>query len=130
MTCAISCSSVPTRQQYTINTSVSLNQPAILSIIPSIGSLHVSLNAQETAFKDFRGFFADVYCKLIPRWQLAKRPKPWMISLYILELVYGGAFIWDAVKINLVFVKTLNTEHCRTFWKTTYLQCILLHSNF
>ena len=97
-TYAVPHGSVPTRQQCTINTSVSPNQPAILSVIPCIGPLHVSLNAQETVFKDFRGFIADVYCKLFPRCQLARSPKPWRISL-ILELVYGGwLFIWDAVK--------------------------------
>ena len=99
-TYAVPHCSVPTRQQCTINTSVSPNQPAILSVIPCIGPLHVSLNAQETVFKDFRGFFADVYCKLFPRFQLAKSPKPWRIRL-ILELVYGGwLFIRDAVKIK------------------------------
>ena len=97
-TYAVPHGSVPTRQQCTINTSVSPNQPAILSVIPCIGPLHVSLNAQETVFKDFRGFFADVYCKLFPRCQLARSPKPWRISL-ILELVFGGwLFIRDAVK--------------------------------
>ena len=75
-TYAVPHCSVPTRQQCTINTSVSPNQPAILSVIPCIGPLHVSLNAQETVFKDFRGFFADVYCKLFPRCQLARSPKP------------------------------------------------------
>ena len=97
-TYAVPHCSVPTKQQCTINTSVSPNQPAILSVIPCIGPLHVSLNAQETVFKDFRGFFADVYCKLFPRCQLARSSKPWRISL-ILELVYGGwLFIRDAVK--------------------------------
>ena len=97
-TYAVPHCSVPTRQQCTINTSVSPNQPAILSVIPCIGPLHVSLNAQETVFKDFRGFFADVYCKLFPRCQLARSPKPWRISL-ILELVYGGwLLIRNAVK--------------------------------
>ena len=55
--------SVPTTQECTINTSVLPNQPAILSVIPCIVPLHVFLNAQETVFKDFKGFLADVYCK-------------------------------------------------------------------
>ena len=97
-TYAVPCCYVLTRQQCTINTSFPPNQPAILSIIPSIGPLHISLHAQETVFKDFRGFFGDVYCKLFSKCQLAKNPKPWRISL-ILELVYGGwLFIRDAVK--------------------------------
>ncbi|CAH3181753.1 unnamed protein product [Porites lobata] len=41
-TYAVPHCSVPTRQQCTINTSVSPNQPAILSVIPCIGPLHVS----------------------------------------------------------------------------------------
>ena len=105
---AVPCSYVPTRQQCTINTSFSPNQPAILSIIPSIGPLHVSLNAQETVFKDFRGFFGDVYCKLFSKCQLAKNPKPWRISL-ILELVYGGwLFIQVAVKTKFRVCKDID----------------------
>ena len=79
-TYAVPCCYVLTRQQCTINTSFSPNQPAILSIIPSIGPLHISLHAQETVFKDFRGFFGDVYCKLFSKCQLAKNPKPWRIT--------------------------------------------------
>jgi len=56
------------------------------------------MHTQETVFKDFRGFFGDVYCKLFSKCQLAKNPKPWRIRL-ILEVVYGGwLFIQDAVK--------------------------------
>ncbi|KAL9974746.1 hypothetical protein ACROYT_G011827 [Oculina patagonica] len=78
------------------NTSV--NQPAVLSVIPCIGPLHISLNGRETVFKDFSSFFENIYHKLFPRSKLPKSPRPWRISL-ILEMVYGGwLFIREAVK--------------------------------
>ena len=74
------------------------SQPAILSLIPCIGPLHISLNGRETVFKDFVGFFENIYNNLFPRSKLPKTPRPWRISL-ILEVVYGGwLFIREAVK--------------------------------
>ena len=82
-------------------------QPAILSTIPTIGPLHISLNGQETLFKEFRPFFADLYTKLFPKSKLAKNPKPWRINL-ILELVYGGwLFIRSTVKDKFAKCKDL-----------------------
>jgi len=48
-----------------VNTSVS--QPAILSVIPCMRPLHISLNGRETVFKEFMGFFENIYIKLFPR---------------------------------------------------------------
>ena len=65
------------------------NQPTILSIIPCIGPLHISLNARETVFTEFRPFYEIIYKDLFPKSKLAKTPKPWRISL-LHEIVYGG----------------------------------------
>jgi len=80
------------------NANISVSQPAILSVIPCIGPLHISLNGRETVFKEFLRFFQKIYTKLFPRSKLPKSPRPWRISL-VLELVYGGwLFIREAVK--------------------------------
>ena len=71
------------------NATVNSDQPAILSLMPCIGPLHISLNGQETLFDEFRDLFEIIYTKLFPKSKLAKAPKPWRISL-ILEVVCGG----------------------------------------
>ena len=96
------CSSGPIQQQMNVSTS---GQPGILSIIPCIGPLHISLNGRETVFHDYRQFFETVYNNLFPKSKLAKNPKPWRISL-ILEVVYSGwLFIRDSVKSKCCFCK-------------------------
>ena len=96
------CSSGPIQQQMNFSTS---GQPGILSIIPRIGPLHISLNGRETVFHDYRQFFETVYNNLFPKSKLAKNPKPWRISL-ILEVVYSEwFFIRDSVKSKFCFCK-------------------------
>ena len=63
--------------------------PSILSLIPCIGPLHVSLNGREMLFNDFSPFPANIYEQLFPKCKLGKHPKPWRITM-ILETVYGG----------------------------------------
>ena len=78
--------------------NLNLSPPSILSLIPCLGPLHVSLNGRETLFNDFQPFFANIYEQLFPKSKLAKHPKPWRISM-ILETVYGGwLHIRDSVK--------------------------------
>ena len=80
------------------NVSTSVSQPAILSVIPCIGPLPISLNGRETVFKEFMGFFRNIYTKLFPRSKLRKSPTPWRISV-VLQIVYSGwLFIRDTVK--------------------------------
>ncbi|XP_028515844.1 uncharacterized protein LOC114575348 [Exaiptasia diaphana] len=93
-----------TRKKQHLSTS---NQPKILSVIPCIGPLHISLNARETVFNNFRPFFETVYTQIFPRSKLAKKPKPWRISL-ILEVTYGGwLFIRDTIKDKFSICKDL-----------------------
>ena len=63
--------------------------PSILSLIPCIGPLHVSLNGREMLFNDFSPFPANIYEQLFPKCKLGKDPKPWRINM-IFETVYGG----------------------------------------
>ena len=59
----------PQESQVGISTNTNANQPAILSVIPCIGSIHNSLNGRETVFKCFRetalkcfiGFFEIIH---------------------------------------------------------------------
>ena len=64
-------------------------QPSILSIVPTIGLLHISLNSREHIVNSFHPFFKSVYQSIFPNNKLADKPKPWRVSL-ILEIVYGG----------------------------------------
>ena len=65
--------------------------PSILSLIPWIGPLHVSLNGREMLFNDFSPFSANNYEQPFPKCKLGKHPKPWR-KTKILETVYGGWF--------------------------------------
>jgi len=64
-------------------------QPSILSIVPTIGPLHISLNSREHIVNSFHPFFKSVYQSIFPNSKLTDKPKPWGVSL-ILEIVYGG----------------------------------------
>ena len=65
-----------------------------LSIIPMLGALHISLNAQENVMKMFHSVFKFLYQTLFPNSKLADKPKPCRTTL-ILEAVYGG---WTVVR--------------------------------
>ena len=70
----------------------------IHNLAPFIGPLHISLNARENILLNFHAFFAELYSFLFGgKKALAKKPKPWRISL-LLEVVYGGwLFVRDAL---------------------------------
>ena len=69
-------------------------QPSILSIAPTIGPLHISLNSREHIVNSFHPFFKSVYQSIFPNSKLADKPKPWRVSI-ILEIVYGG---WTLIR--------------------------------
>ena len=69
-------------------------QPSILSIVPTIGPLHISLNSREHIVNSFHPFFKSVYQSIFPNSKLTDKPKPWGVSL-ILEIVYGG---WTLIR--------------------------------
>ena len=72
--------------------------PAITSLIPTMGPLHISLNSRENIFETFRPFFNQVYSYLFLNSNLAKSPKPWRINL-LLETVYGG---WTLIRYQVI----------------------------
>ena len=84
--------------------------PATLkNVIPLIGTLHISLNARECVLLLFHELFADLYAFLFgKKAKLAKKPKPWRVSL-LLEVIYGG---WTLVRdmILSVFYKCKDIE--------------------
>ena len=69
-------------------------QPSILSIVPTIGPLHISLNSREHIVNSFHPFFKSVYQSIFPNSKLTDKPKPWGVSL-IFEIVYGG---WTLIR--------------------------------
>ena len=79
---------------------------ALKNVIPLVGPLHISLNARECVLLQFHEVFADLYAFLLAK--LAKKPKPWRVSL-LLEVLYGG---WKLVRdvIFSVFYKCKDIE--------------------
>ncbi|PKY47418.1 hypothetical protein RhiirA4_462600, partial [Rhizophagus irregularis] len=72
--------------------------PQILSIIPMIGPLHISLNSRETLFQQYHFFFEMIYHDLFEANKiLAQKPKPRLINL-ILNLTFYG---WKNIR-NLI----------------------------
>ena len=74
------------------------SQPCILSVIPTIGPLHISLNSREHVVNSLHPFFKMVNEKNFPSSKLAGKPKPWRISL-LLEVVYGG---WTLIAHSVI----------------------------
>ena len=63
---------------------------ALKNVILLIDQLHISLNARECVLLQFNEVFADLYAFLFGnKAKLAKKPKPWRVSL-LLEVLYGG----------------------------------------
>ena len=75
-------------QEQTLPVNLS-SQPSILSVIPMIGPLHISLNSREHIVTSFHPFLKTGYEIMFTQLKLEDKPKPWKISL-LLEIVYGG----------------------------------------
>ena len=91
------------------STSPSL-PPALRNVIPLIGPLHISLNARECILLIFHEIFADLYKFIFgEKAKLAKKPKPWRISL-LLEIIYGG---WTLIRdmVLSAFFKCKDIEY-------------------
>ena len=74
---------------------------ATKNVVPLIGPLHISLNSRECVLLYFHQIFADMYSHLFGvKAKLAKKPKPWRISL-LLEVIYGG---WTLVRETILSV--------------------------
>ena len=57
--------------------------PSILSLIPWIGPLHVSLNGREMLFNDFSSFSANNYFQPFPKCKLSLGGKLWYWRLFM-----------------------------------------------
>ncbi len=77
----------------------------VQAIVPSIGPLHVSLNAREDFMINYHDFFKYIYENIFQGSKLADKPKPWRTSL-ILEIVYGG---WTLICQNMIGT----FQHCK-----------------
>ena len=86
------------------------NVPAVLkNVVPLISPLHISLNARECVLLKFYDIFADLYTFIFgKKAKLAKKPKPWHISL-LLEVIYGG---WTLIRdiILSMFYKSKDVQ--------------------
>ncbi|TMI93446.1 MAG: hypothetical protein E6H08_10520 [Bacteroidetes bacterium] len=72
--------------------------PQILSIIPMIGPLHISLNSRETLFQQYHFFFEMIYHDLFGANKiLAQKPKPRLINLILNLTFYGWKNIRDLI---------------------------------
>src|SRR5436305_1543281 len=72
--------------------------PQILSIIPMIGPLHISLNSRETLFQQYHFFFEMIYHDLFGANKiLAQKPKPRLINLILNLTFYGWKNIQDLI---------------------------------
>lgn len=80
--------------------------PQILSLIPMIGPLHISLNSRETLFQTYHFFFEMLYHDLFGENKiLAQKPKPRLINL-ILNLTFYG---WKNIR-NLIIKRFENIK--------------------
>ncbi|PKB97921.1 hypothetical protein RhiirA5_432287 [Rhizophagus irregularis] len=72
--------------------------PQILSIIPMIGLLHISLNSRETLFQQYHFFFEMIYHDLFEANKiLAQKPKPRLINLILNLTFYGSKNICNLI---------------------------------
>lgn len=101
--------------------SAKVSLPAIVqNVVPMIGPLHISLNSRECVVKYFHPIFAELYSFLFgKKAKLAKKPKPWRVSL-LLEVLYGG---WTLIRENIISIFC----HCK---EVEFLTLINLVDNY
>ena len=81
----------------------------LCSVIPTLGPLHVDLNADEDIVLGYMPFMRLVYESLFPGKKLADKPKPWRIQ-FLLEVIYGG---WTMVRtvVKTVFSRVKDVQY-------------------
>ncbi|XP_028405775.1 uncharacterized protein LOC114528351 [Dendronephthya gigantea] len=80
----------------------------------------LSLNTRECVVKYFHPIFAELYSFLFgKKAKLAKKPKPWRVSL-LLEVLYGG---WTLIRENIISI----FYHCK---EVEFLTLINLVDNY
>ena len=78
-------------------------------VIPTLGPLHVDLNAHEDIVLGYMHFTRLVYESLFPGKKLADKPKPWRVQ-FLSEVIYGG---WTMVRtlVKCVFSKVKDVQY-------------------
>ena len=81
----------------------------LISVTPTLGPLHVDLNADEDIVVGYLPFMRLVYESVFPGKKLADKLKPWWIQ-FLLELIYGG---WTLVRtvVKSVFCKVKDVQY-------------------
>ena len=88
-------------RQLVYNTTLVSLPDVCKNVAPLIGPLHISLNSRECVLLNFHQIFADLYSFLFgAKAKLAKKPKPWRLSL-LLEVMYGG---WTLLRDTIMAV--------------------------
>ena len=76
------------------------SQSFILSILPTIGPLHISLNSREHIVQSYHLFFKAVYETIFPRskWQITPNPRElvWFLILCIVVGHLSTALWWQS----------------------------------
>ncbi|PKK58458.1 hypothetical protein RhiirC2_796263 [Rhizophagus irregularis] len=83
----------------------------ILSLIPMIGLLHISLNSRETLFQTYHFFFEMLYHDLFgDKKVLSQKPKQTVINNLILDLTFNG---WKKIRKVIMnrFKNSKNAEY-------------------
>ncbi|KAF0496968.1 hypothetical protein F8M41_020848 [Gigaspora margarita] len=87
----------------------------VISFVPILGPLHVSLNSREQVIQIFYSFFKKLFHSVFGlRKKFAKKPRPWRINL-LLELVYSA---W-------IKIRSLITEKFGPLCKFTEYQTLI-----
>ena len=81
----------------------------LTSVIPTLGPLHVDLNADENVVLSYMPFMRLVYESVFPGRKLADKPKAWRIQ-FLLEIIYGG---WTLVRtvVKAVFSQVKDVQY-------------------
>ena len=84
----------------------------LTSVVPTLGPLHVDLNADEDIVLAVMPFMKLVYESVFPGRKLADKPKPWRIQ-FLLELIYGGwMLVRTVVKLCSLRLKMSSMAFC------------------
>lgn len=81
----------------------------LTSVIPTLGPLHVDLNADQDIVLGYMPFMRLIYESVFPGKKLADKPKAWRIQ-FLLELTYGG---WTLVRtvVKSVFSRVKDLQY-------------------
>ncbi len=74
-----------------------MDAKASKSLIPTLGALHISLNAQKNVFNMYHPLMKYFYETVFPNSKLAEKPMPWRRTLNLKIIHSGWTLIRSAV---------------------------------